>query len=98
MFGQTITSHELGRRLDIALRDELGTPSTGDSGGARRFRADCSTSCWCSFSLAYMLIDGPGFFRYVLRFVPPEHRTACRVPGRQRSIACSGATCAGSWC
>ena len=25
-------------------------------------------------SLAYMLIDGPNFFRYVLRFVPSEHR------------------------
>jgi predicted PurR-regulated permease PerM len=73
MFGQSITSHELGRRLDIALRDELGTPTQAIQ--AVRVGFGLLLDMLLVFlSLAYMLLDGAGFFRYVLRFVPPDYR------------------------
>ena len=73
LLGQTITSRELGRRLDIALRDELGTPSQAIQ--AVRVGFELTLAVLLVFlSLAYLLIDGHSFWRYVLRFVPPEHR------------------------
>jgi predicted PurR-regulated permease PerM len=73
MLGQNITSHELGRRLDIALRDELGTPSQAIQ--AVRVGFELTLAIILVFlSLAYLLIDGHNFWRYILRFVPPEHQ------------------------
>ncbi len=73
VFGQTITSIELGRRLEIALRDELGTPTQAIQ--AVRVGFEIVLDIVLVFlGLVYMLIDGPHFFMYVLRFVPPEHR------------------------
>jgi predicted PurR-regulated permease PerM len=73
MLGQTITSRELGRRLDLALRDELGTPSQAVQ--AVRVGFELILAIILVFlSLAYLLIDGHTFWRYLLRFVPPEHR------------------------
>jgi predicted PurR-regulated permease PerM len=73
MLGQSITSRELGRRLDIALRDELGTPSQAIQ--AVRVGFDLTLAVLLVFlSLAYLLIDGHNFWRYVMRFVPTEHR------------------------
>jgi predicted PurR-regulated permease PerM len=73
VLGQSITSRELGRRLDIAVRDELGTPSQAIQAITRGF--DLLLGLVLVFiSLAYMLVDGHNFFRYALRFVPPEHR------------------------
>jgi predicted PurR-regulated permease PerM len=73
LFGQTITSRELGRRIDVALRDELGTPRQAIQMISTGFELTLAIIL-VFLSLAYMLIDGPNFFRYVLRFVPPEHR------------------------
>jgi predicted PurR-regulated permease PerM len=73
MFGQTITSRELGRRLDVALRDELGTPTQAIQAVRVGFELILGVLL-VVLSLAYMLIDGHNFFRYVLRFVPLEHR------------------------
>jgi predicted PurR-regulated permease PerM len=73
MFGQTITSRELGRRLDVALRDELGTPTQAIQVVRVGFELILGVLL-VVLSLAYMLIDGHNFFRYVLRFVPLEHR------------------------
>jgi predicted PurR-regulated permease PerM len=68
-----MTSRELGRRLDVAIQQELGTPSQAiqaiEAGFSLLFGV-----ILVFLSLAYMLIDGPNFFRYVLRFVPTEHR------------------------
>jgi predicted PurR-regulated permease PerM len=73
LFGQTITPRELGRRMDIALREEFGTPTQAIH--AIRLGAELILAVLLVFlSLAYMLIDGQNFFRYVLRFVPVEHR------------------------
>jgi predicted PurR-regulated permease PerM len=73
LFGQSITPRELARRLDIALRDELGTPTQAIQ--AVRIGFELILAIVLVFlSLAYMLIDGHTFFRYVLRFVPREHR------------------------
>jgi predicted PurR-regulated permease PerM len=73
LFGQNMTSRELGRRLDLAVQQELGTPSQAiqaiEAGFALLFGV-----ILVFLSLAYMLIDGPNFFRYGLRFVPSEHR------------------------
>jgi predicted PurR-regulated permease PerM len=72
--GQTITSSALARRIDIALRDELGTPSQAIQ--AVRVGFGLLLAVILVFlSLAYMLIDGQSFFAYVLRYVPAEHRT-----------------------
>jgi len=73
LLGQTITSRDLGRRLDVALRDELGTPTQAIQ--AVRVGFSLLLDVLLVFiSFAYMLIDGSRFFQYVLRFVPPEHR------------------------
>jgi predicted PurR-regulated permease PerM len=73
LLGQSITSSELGRRIDIALRDELGTPSQAIQ--AVRVGFELLLGLILVFlSLAYMLIDGQSFFQYVLRYVPTEHR------------------------
>ena len=73
LLGQTISSRELGRRVDVALRDELGTPRQAIQAISVGFELTLGVIL-VFLSLAYMLIDGPTFFRYVLRFVPPEHR------------------------
>lgn len=73
LLGQNIASRDLGRRLDVALRDELGTPSQAIQAVSVGF--DLLLGLILVFlSLAYLLMDGPSFFRYVLRFVPLEHR------------------------
>ena len=73
LLGQIMSSRELGRRLDVAIQEELGTPSQAiqaiEAGFSLLFGV-----ILVFLSLAYMLIDGPNFFRYVLRFVPTEHR------------------------
>jgi predicted PurR-regulated permease PerM len=57
----------------MALRDELGTPTQAIH--AVRLGIELILAIILVFlSLAYMLIDGHNFFRYVLRFVPVEHR------------------------
>jgi predicted PurR-regulated permease PerM len=74
LLGQTTTSAELGRRLDIALRDALGTPSQAIQ--AVRVGFELTLGVVLVFlSLVYLLIDGHNFWHYVLRFVPSEHRT-----------------------
>jgi predicted PurR-regulated permease PerM len=74
LLGQSFTSRELGRRLDVALRDELGTPNQAIQ--AVRIGFELTLAVVLVFlSLAYMLIDGHNFWVYVLRFVPIEHRT-----------------------
>ncbi len=73
LLGQNISSHDLGRRLDIALRDELGTPSQAIQAVSRGFELLLGLIL-IILSLAYMLMDGPKFFGYVLRYVPLEHR------------------------
>jgi predicted PurR-regulated permease PerM len=73
VLGQTVTSRELGRRLDVALRGELGTPSQAIQAITVGFELILAIIL-VFLSLAYMLVDGPNFFRYVLRYVPSEHR------------------------
>src|SRR5207302_6696910 len=91
--GQRITPLELGRRLDIALQDELGTPTQAIQ--AVRVGFEIVLDVILVFlSLAYMLIDGHHFFAYSLRFVPAEHRGQVqrlsaerhRVPGRSLRV------------
>jgi predicted PurR-regulated permease PerM len=82
VLGQTITSSELGRRIDIAVRAELGTPIQAIQ--AVRVGFELLLGVILVFlSLAYMLIDGENFFRYVLRFVPVEHRPRVEHVSRQ---------------
>ena len=73
LLGQNISSRDLGRRLDLALRDELGTPSQAIQAVTVGFELLLGLLL-VFLSLAYMLMDGSNFFRYVLLFVPPEHR------------------------
>jgi len=73
LLGQTTTSAELGRRLDIAVRDFLGTPSQAIQ--AVRIAFELTLQVVLVFlALVYFLIDGHNFWVYVLRFVPAEHR------------------------
>ncbi len=73
LFGQSITSAELGRRVDVAVRDFLGTPSQAIQ--AIRVAFELTLAVILVFlSFVYMLIDGHNFWAYILRFVPPEHR------------------------
>ncbi|MDQ6674106.1 MAG: AI-2E family transporter [Chloroflexota bacterium] len=73
LLGQSISSAELGRRLDVALRDMLGTP--GQAIQAVRVAFDLTLAVLLVFlSFVYMLIDGQRFWEYLVRFVPPEHR------------------------
>jgi predicted PurR-regulated permease PerM len=74
LLGQRITSAELGRRLDVALRDELGTPTQAVQIVRVGFELVLAVVL-VFLSLAYMLIDGQNFFRYLLRFIPVEHRS-----------------------
>jgi predicted PurR-regulated permease PerM len=73
VLGQTITSAELGRRLDIVLRDYLGTP-TGAIHAIQVAIEVILAVVLVFLGLLYMLIDGHNFFLYVLQFVPAEHR------------------------
>ena len=73
LFGQSLTSAELGRRLEVAIRDELGTPSQAIQ--AVRVGFEVLLGLILVFlALAYLLIDGRTFFQYILHFVPAEHR------------------------
>ncbi|HLZ28309.1 MAG TPA: AI-2E family transporter [Chloroflexota bacterium] len=73
LLGQSTTSAELGRRLDIALRDALGTPSQAIE--AIRAAFDLTLAVVLVFlGLVYFLIDGHNFWVWLLRFVPREHR------------------------
>jgi predicted PurR-regulated permease PerM len=73
LFGQRLSSTELGRRVDAAIRDELGTPT-------QAFQAVRTGIEWSLnlilvlLALAYLLLDGHRFWNYWLRFVPPDHR------------------------
>jgi predicted PurR-regulated permease PerM len=73
LFGQSISPRELGRRLDLALNDFLGTPSQAIQ--AIRIGIDLTLNLFLVLlGLVYMLIDGQNFWHYLLRFVPIEHR------------------------
>lgn len=74
LLGQQMSSRELGRRLDVAVQQELGTPSQAIQAVSAGFSLLFGVIL-VFLSLAYMLIDGPNFFRYILRFVPTEHRS-----------------------
>jgi predicted PurR-regulated permease PerM len=74
LLGQSITSADLGRRIDVAVRDELGTPSQAIQAIRAGFELVLGVVL-VFLSLAYMLMDGQRFFEYLLRFVPAEHRT-----------------------
>lgn len=77
IFGQALTSDELGRRLDMAIRQELGTPTQALQ--AVRVGFELALAIILVFiSLAYMLVDGRQLFLYLLRFVPAEHRRHVR--------------------
>jgi predicted PurR-regulated permease PerM len=82
MFGQRISSAELGRRLDQGLRDELGTPSQAIQAVTVGFQVLLSVIL-VFLSLAYMLIDGQTFFDYLLRYVPGEHRPHIQYLSRE---------------
>jgi predicted PurR-regulated permease PerM len=73
LLGQNISSRDLGRRLDLAVRNELGTPSQAIQAISVGFELLLGLTL-VFLSLAYMLMDGHNFFHYVLRFVPAEHR------------------------
>jgi predicted PurR-regulated permease PerM len=73
MFGQTITSRELGRRIDVAIRDEIGSPNQAIQAVRVGFELTLD-AVLVLLGLVYMLIDGVRFWHWVLRFVPPEHR------------------------
>ncbi|MBV9578623.1 MAG: AI-2E family transporter, partial [Chloroflexi bacterium] len=73
MLGQNMSSRELGRRLDAAIQEELGTPSQAIQAISAGFSILFGLLL-VFLSLAYLLMDGPNFFRYVLRFVPNNHR------------------------
>jgi predicted PurR-regulated permease PerM len=73
VLGQTITSRELGRRVELQIQSELGTPSQAIQ--AVRVGLELTLDVILVFlGLAYMLIDGHKFWQYLLRFVPAEHR------------------------
>jgi predicted PurR-regulated permease PerM len=73
LLGQNMSSRELGRRLDTAVQEELGTPSQAIQAISAGFSLLFGVLL-VFLSLAYLLMDGPNFFRYALRFVPSEHR------------------------
>lgn len=80
LFGQSLSSADLGRRLDVATRQEVGTPTQALQ--AVRVGFELLLAVLLVFiSLAYMLIDGRQLFQYLLRFVPSEHR------GRVESVS-----------
>ena len=73
LLGQTITSRELGRRIELQVQGELGTPSQAIQ--AVRVGIELTLQIiLVILGLAYMLIDGHTFWQYVLRYVPSEHR------------------------
>lgn len=73
VLGQTLTSRELGRRIEVQIQTELGTPSQAIQ--AVRAGIDLTLGLVLVFlGLVYLLIDGNNFWQYWLRFVPSEHR------------------------
>jgi predicted PurR-regulated permease PerM len=74
LLGQTVSSRELGRRLEAQIQTELGTPSQAIQ--AIRAGIDITFAViLVVLGLAYMLIDGQKFWQYWLRFVPDEQRS-----------------------
>lgn len=73
LLGATISPLDLGRRIEVTLRDALGTPGQAIQAISLGFGLLLNLIL-VFLSLAYMLIDGQVFFRYVLRYVPTEHR------------------------
>jgi predicted PurR-regulated permease PerM len=73
IMGQTITSRELGRRIDVAVREEIGSPSQAIHAIQVGFELTLGVLL-VVLALLYMLLDGGRFWRWLLRFVPPEHR------------------------
>jgi predicted PurR-regulated permease PerM len=73
LLGQTITSLELGRRLEAAIREEVGSPSQAIQAVRIGFELTLGVVL-VLLSLVYMLVDGSRFWQYVMRFVPREHR------------------------
>src|SRR5215469_767955 len=69
LFGQSVTSAELGRRVNMSIADALGTPSQAIQAISAALQTLLAVIL-VFLSLAYMLVDGHNFFRYVLRFVP----------------------------
>jgi predicted PurR-regulated permease PerM len=73
LLGQSITSRELGRRVEVAISEELGTPSQAIQAIRVGFELTLGVLL-VLLSLVYMLIDGARFWDYLMRFVPLEHR------------------------
>jgi predicted PurR-regulated permease PerM len=73
LFGQSITSRELGRRLEVALRDEVGSPSQAIQAVRIGFELTLALLL-VMLSLLYMLVDGGRFWSWLMRYVPREHR------------------------
>ncbi|HET6315131.1 MAG TPA: AI-2E family transporter [Chloroflexota bacterium] len=73
LLGQTITSRELGRRIDVAVRDEIGSPSQAIQAVRLGFELTLAISL-VVLSLFYMLLDGGRFWNWFLRYIPGEHR------------------------
>ena len=90
MFGQSITSRELGRRLDVALRDELGTPSQAIQ--AVRVGFELTLDIVLVFlGLVYMLIDGHNFLPLLAAFRAARASSPCAEavgpdPSRARAL------------
>jgi predicted PurR-regulated permease PerM len=73
LLGQNITSRELGRRIEVAIREEVGSPSQAIQ--AVRIGIELTLGVLLVLlSLVYFLIDGARFWQYLMRFVPREHR------------------------
>ncbi|HEY3060944.1 MAG TPA: AI-2E family transporter, partial [Chloroflexota bacterium] len=73
LLGQTLTSRELGRRIEVAIREEVGSPSQAIQAVRIGFELTLGVLL-VLLSLLYMLVDGGRFWHYLMRFVPPEHR------------------------
>ena len=73
IFGDEITPRDLARRIDLAIREQFGTPRQAFQ--AARMGIDLTLGLILTLlALGYLLVDGERFWRYVLRFVPEEHR------------------------
>jgi len=73
LLGQTLTSRELGRRIEVAIREEVGSPSQAIQAVRIGFELTLGILL-VLLSLLYMLIHGARFWSYLMRFVPAEHR------------------------
>lgn len=72
-FGQEVTSRDLARFIDSTVRNEFGTPRQAFQ--AARLGLDLTLALILALlALAYFLVDGQRFWKYLLRFVPGDHR------------------------